>query len=86
MKLDKSILDQLDLSEDSEDEFEDDDEFNEIIDPETGTKVPINSIIGTQIIKNYLECLKNGPESENIISTKMLYKKKKNLKNNSESS
>lgn len=49
-------------------------DFNTIYDPETNKAVPLNSAIGTQIIKNYLECLKNGPDSKNIISTKMFYK------------
>lgn len=53
---------------------EQEDEFNTIIDPETNKEVPLQSAIGTQIIKNYLECLKNGPESKNIVSTKMMYK------------
>ena len=51
-------------------------DFNTIYDPETNKAVPLNSAIGTQIIKNYLECLKNGPDSKNIISTKMFYKPK----------
>ena len=57
-------------------------DFNTIYDPETNKAVPLNSAIGTQIIKNYLECLKNGPDSKNIISTKMFYKprSKKNVK------
>ena len=55
----------------------DEDEFKEIIDPETGNKVAVDSEIGTQVIKNYIECIKNGPESQNIVSTKSLYKKKK---------
>jgi len=49
--------------------------FERIYDPEMGQNVPINTAVGKQIIKNYLECLKNGPESENIVSTKMFYKK-----------
>lgn len=53
-----------------------DDDFKFIIDPETNKQVPIQSAIGTQIIKNYLECIKNGPDSKNIISTKMFYKPK----------
>ena len=51
-------------------------DFKQIIDPETNKLVPVQSAIGTQIIKNYLECIKNGPESKNIISTRMFYKKK----------
>ena len=30
--------------------------FDSIYDPETNKAVPLNSAIGTQIIKNYLEC------------------------------
>lgn len=52
------------------------DEFKYIIDPETNKQVPLKSAIGTQIIKNYLECIKSGPDSKNIISTKMFYKPK----------
>ena len=48
--------------------------FGEIIDPETNRSVPVESAVGKQVIKNYLECLKNGPESKNILSTKMFYK------------
>merc|ERR1711871_1513602 len=48
--------------------------FDEIYDPEMNCKVGVNTRCGQQIIKNYLECLKNGPDSENIISTKMFYK------------
>ena len=63
------------------------DEFGFIIDPETNKQVPIKSAIGTQIIKNYLECMKNGPESNKIISTKMFYKpKSKTAKTQSSSS
>jgi len=51
--------------------------FGEIIDPETNRTVPVTSNIGQQVIKNYLECLKNGPESTNIVSTKMFYAKEK---------
>jgi len=57
-------------------------DFNTIYDPETNKAVPLNSAIGTQIIKNYLECLKNGPDSQNIISTKMFYKPKNKSKTN----
>ena len=59
---------------------EEEDEFQDIIDPETGKTVPVTSEIGTQIIKNYIECLKNGADSPNIISTKTLYKKNKKEK------
>lgn len=47
--------------------------FSKIIDPETNQEVLLESQIGMQVIKNYIECLKNGPNSENIISTKMFY-------------
>jgi hypothetical protein len=53
-----------------------DDNFKFIVDPETNKSVPINSVIGTQIVKNYLECIKNGPDSKKIVSTKRFYKKK----------
>ena len=59
------------------------DEFEYILDPETNKRVPLKSAIGTQIIKNYLECIKNGPDSKNIISTKMFYKKKNTSTNTS---
>ena len=52
------------------------DSFQEIIDPETGCKVPVESKIGELVIKNYIECLMNGPDSDRIVSTKMLYKPK----------
>lgn len=48
--------------------------FTQIIDPETNRQVLIESAIGQQVIKNYIECLRNGPESDNIISTKTFYK------------
>jgi len=48
--------------------------FGEIIDPETNKNVSVQSAVGKQVIKNYLECLKNGPDSKNILSTKMFYK------------
>ena len=51
--------------------------FTKIIDPETNHQVLLESAVGQQVIKNYIECLRNGPESENIISTKMFYKKPK---------
>lgn len=53
-----------------------DENFKFIVDPETNKSVPINSVIGTQIVKNYLECIKNGPDSNKIVSTKRFYKKK----------
>ena len=52
-------------------------EFDKIIDPETNMNVPVESKVGQQVIKNYLECLKNGPDSSNIVSTKMYYRPKK---------
>ena len=51
--------------------------FDKIIDPETNMNVPVESKVGQQVIKNYLECLKNGPDSSNIVSTKMYYRPKK---------
>ena len=53
--------------------------FNKIIDPETNMNVPVESKVGQQVIKNYLECLKNGPDSSKIVSTKMYYKPKKTI-------
>ena len=50
--------------------------FGMIIDPEHNKAVPIESAIGKRVLKNYLECLKNGPESTKIVSTSMFYKKK----------
>jgi len=47
--------------------------FTHIIDPETNKNVLLESAVGQQVIKNYIECLRNGPDSENIISTKMFY-------------
>ena len=52
-------------------------DFDKIIDPETNMNVPVESKVGQQVIKNYLECLKNGPDSDKIVSTKMYYKPKK---------
>lgn len=54
--------------------------FEYIIDPETNREVPVDSAVGNQVVKNYLECLKNGPDSENIISTKMFYQPPKKKK------
>ena len=54
--------------------------FGNIIDPETNQNVPVQSAVGKQVIKNYLECLKNGPDSKNILSTKMFYKYSSNAK------
>ena len=47
-----------------------DENFKFIVYYETNKSVPINSVIGTQIVKNYLECIKNGPDSNKIVSTK----------------
>ena len=55
-------------------EINDSDAFDMIYDPEMKTNVPLDTAVGQQIIKNYLECLKNGPDSKNIVSTKMFYK------------
>tara|TARA_B100001093_G_C26255632_1_gene770447 strand:+ start:192 stop:500 length:309 start_codon:yes stop_codon:yes gene_type:complete len=52
-----------------------DENFQVIVDPETNKAVPIQSAIGQQVIKNYIECIKNGPDSKNIISTSIFYKK-----------
>lgn len=65
---------------DNENDFENYN-FDEIYDPEMECKVGVNTKCGQQIIKNYLECLKNGPDSENIISTKMFYKSNNNSNN-----
>jgi len=54
--------------------------FHNIIDPETNQKVLLESAIGQQVIKNYIECLRNGPDSENIVSTKMFYPKNESNK------
>ena len=56
---------------------EQEESFDKIIDPETNMNVPVESAVGQQVIKNYLECLKNGPDSPNIVSTKIFYKPKK---------
>ena len=50
--------------------------FDTIIDPETNHPVPVESKVGQQVVNNYLECLKNGPDSPNIVSTKVFYRKK----------
>jgi hypothetical protein len=60
--------------------------FDKIIDPETNMNVPVESKVGQQVIKNYLECLKNGPDSSNIVSTKMYYRPKKSTKKESNKS
>ena len=59
-----------------------DENFQVIVDPETNKAVPIQSAVGQQVIKNYIECIKNGPDSKNIISTSMFYKKKTSRKKN----
>ena len=59
-----------------------DENFQVIVDPETNKAVPIQSAVGQQVIKNYIECIKNGPDSKNIISTKMFYKKPQTKKKN----
>ena len=56
-------------------------EFKYIIDPETNQQIPVNSSIGSQVIKNYLACLKGGPDSEDIVSTKIMYATKKKRSN-----
>lgn len=62
-------------ADDVEDQFDEFDErFRIIIDPETNREVELTSEIGTQIMKNYLEALKNGADSVNIVSTRMMYK------------
>ena len=60
--------------------------FDKIIDPETNMNVPVESKVGQQVIKNYLECVKNGPDSSNIVSTKMYYKPKKSTTKESNNS
>ena len=52
--------------------------FSHIVDPETNKNVPLESSVGRQIIENYIECLRNGPDSENILSTKMFYDEETN--------
>jgi len=52
--------------------------FSHIVDPETNKNVPLESSVGRQIIENYMECLRNGPDSENILSTKMFYDEETN--------
>jgi len=56
--------------------------FQVIVDPETNQSVPIQSAVGQQVIKNYIECIQHGPESKNIISTSMFYKKQSNSSRN----
>ncbi len=55
---------------------QEDDAFDTIYDPEMKTNVPLNTAVGQQIVRNYLECLKTGADSKNIVSTKMFYKPK----------
>ena len=52
--------------------------FSHIVDPETNKNVPLESSVGRQIIENYMECLRNGPDSENILPTKMFYDEETN--------
>ena len=52
--------------------------FSHIVDPETNKNVPLESSVGRRIIENYMECLRNGPDSENILSTKMFYDEETN--------
>tara|TARA_B110000967_G_C18848569_1_gene543335 strand:+ start:799 stop:1287 length:489 start_codon:yes stop_codon:yes gene_type:complete len=52
---------------------EEQDLFKNIIDPDTNQQVLLESECGQQVLKNYLECLQNGPDSPNILSTKMFY-------------
>ena len=54
-------------------EEEEQDLFKNIIDPDTNQTVLLESACGQQVLKNYLECLQNGPDSPNILSTKMFY-------------
>lgn len=60
--------------------------FGTIVDPETNQNVPVQSAVGQQVIKNYLECLKHGPDSKNILSTKMFYKNKSTSNSNEKQS
>ena len=50
--------------------------FDKIVDPETNKLVPTASKVGQQVLKNYIETIKNGADSTNIVSTKMFYKRK----------
>ena len=59
--------------------------FGTIVDPETDKEVGLNTEIGKQIIQNYIEAVKNGVDSENIISTKKFYSNELN-KNNTKKS
>jgi len=62
----------------------DEDNFKKIVDPETNQMVPIESNIGQQVVKNYIECLKNGADSPHIVSTKMFYKQSTTSSGNSQ--
>lgn len=57
-----------------------DDGFSKINDPETNKMVPTSSKVGQQVLKNYIETIKNGANSKNIVSTKMFYRKKSKIK------
>ena len=62
------------MSLDNEMDLSDIDEsFNYIIDPETSKNVLLESAVGQQVLKNYIEAVQNGADSENIVSTKMYY-------------
>lgn len=50
--------------------------FNTITDPETEMEIDTKTAHGKQIIKNYLNAIKYGPDSDKIVSTKMFYKNK----------
>lgn len=50
--------------------------FNRITDPETEMEIDTTTAHGKQIIKNYLNAIKYGPDSDKIVSTKMFYKQK----------
>ena len=49
--------------------------FEQIIDPETNELISTNTAHGKHIIKNYLNAIKFGADSDKIISTQMFYKK-----------
>ena len=69
----------------SQEQEHEEDAFDTIYDPEMKTNVPLNTAVGQQIVRNYLECLKNGADSKNIVSTKMFYKPKKTQTKSSQS-
>tara|TARA_Y100000385_G_scaffold132494_1_gene137722 strand:+ start:1214 stop:1609 length:396 start_codon:yes stop_codon:yes gene_type:complete len=56
--------------------------FSQIIDPETDQVIDTSTSHGKLIIKNYLNAIKYGPETDKIVSTKMFYKEKKSSKSN----